>query len=205
MRPTHVHPCDDLWPGENVPRAAASGGPAMDEKTEALIGPEPIMDAPRKRLTQSIKSRYTRSDIHEGACIMKAANVPGRWLSKRRQIPFLCIILLAACSSQPPLVGKWKSGSETLHLLEDGTVLLETPRGAGSGVWRSVEGNRFMVTITGMGSLTMTGCHALGVVKMRMPNGQIATWQRLGEDGSLGPTNVSVTSGSSSRSSDCVP
>lgn len=136
---------------------------------------------------------------------MKVADLAGGRRAKWRQVPFLCVIFLVACSSQPALVGKWKSGDQTLHLLKDGTVLLESPQGAGSGVWRIVEDNRFMVTVTGMGSLTMTGCHSLGVVKMRMPNGQIATWQRLREDGSLGPTNVSVTTGSSSRTSDCSP
>ncbi|MBO9714251.1 hypothetical protein [Sphingomonas sp.] len=64
-------------------------------------------------------------------------------------------------------VGVWSDGNTELTFLDDGTAVVDDGRAARPLTWKSLGGNRFILTAAGFMPMSATGCFAANEVKLR--------------------------------------
>jgi hypothetical protein len=124
----------------------------------------------------------------------------------------LFLFILAGCSKKDSdVLGVWSTGSEKITFLDDGTVLVEGNQNPIQLTWRRLDDNRLMLTGTGFGQVTLLGCVASGMIKLRVRDPMrgtegIATYYRTRSDGTLVMTRTSVSGPFGGGSAlDCTP
>jgi hypothetical protein len=111
-------------------------------------------------------------------------------------------IVLCACTSKNDLLGVWSNGQEKITFLEDKVALIEGQQTI-QLTWRQIENNRFIMTGSGFGQVTITGCMDPGLLKLKVPNQlrggyNFAFYYRLNKDGTLKTVPAKMEQG-------CVP
>jgi hypothetical protein len=77
----------------------------------------------------------------------------------RFKIMVFAALFLAACGGPDSYIGKWQSDGETLQLLKDGKVLMETQSGPASGTWRPDEAGGIIVSLNVSGKTVVVRMH----------------------------------------------
>lgn len=114
-------------------------------------------------------------------------------------------LAIAGCSSPKPH-GVYSSHTERLTFNDDGTAIFEGSGGPVSATWRMVDDDRFLLTVTGFGSISTFGCKAKDGIKLRMPppDARVVRFQAGTYDASPVTTGTSLGLGLGERE-DCIP
>lgn len=96
----------------------------------------------------------------------------------KRLITAAIVLALAACSGDASPVGVWSNPKEVITFSDDGVVVIESATRPVQGTWRMLDDNRFILTVSGFGSVSLYGCKAKSLLRLRLPNGETADYQK---------------------------
>ncbi|MEJ7925777.1 hypothetical protein WG908_03290 [Sphingobium sp. AN641] len=117
----------------------------------------------------------------------------------------LAVLLTSACGSPKPS-GLYSTATERFTFSDDGTAIFEGHKGAVPATWRMLDDDRFLITVTGFGSVSTFACKTRDGINIRLPPpGDRVVHFQQGEYGTS-----QVTSGSSlglmfGERKDCKP
>ena len=120
----------------------------------------------------------------------------------RRLLALAIPLALAGCSSGKP-AGTWSDEVIELTFEKNGTGLLKTEGKAAPIRWHMLEKGRFVVTSSGPGGISMTGCTAKDLVKVKA-NGLVESLHRGGQNGTTTVTTSPLDNFFGGRT-DCNP
>lgn len=121
---------------------------------------------------------------------------------KRRLLALAIPLAVAGCSSDKP-TGTWSNEVVQLTFEKDGTGFLKTEGKAAPTKWHMLEKGRFVVTSSGPGGISMTGCTAKDLVKVKVNDG-VETLHRGGQTGTTTVTTSPLDNFFGQRT-DCNP
>jgi hypothetical protein len=111
-------------------------------------------------------------------------------------------LAVAGCSSSKP-AGIWSDEVIQLTFEKDGTGLLKTEGKVAPLRWHMLEKGRFVATSSGLGGISITGCTAKDLVKVKV-NGGIENLHRGGQNGTMTVTTSPLDNFIGERT-DCNP
>jgi len=121
---------------------------------------------------------------------------------RRRLLALVIPLAAAGCSSDKP-AGAWSNEVIQLTFNKDGTGFLKTDGKVAPARWHMLEKGRFVLTSSALGGISMTGCTAKDLVKVKVNDG-IETLHRGAQTGTTTVTTSPLDNFLGGRA-DCNP
>lgn len=121
---------------------------------------------------------------------------------RRRLLALALPLAIAGCSSSKP-TGTWSDEVLQLSFEKDGTGLLRTEGKVAPTKWHMLDKRRFIVTSGGSSGISMSGCTAKDLVKVKVNDG-VETLHRGGQEGTTTITTSPLDNFFGERT-DCNP
>jgi hypothetical protein len=80
----------------------------------------------------------------------------------RFKIQLFAALLLAACGGPDSYIGKWQTDGETLQLLKDGKVFIDSQSGTATGTWQPDNNGGIIISLSVSGKIVTVRMHIEG-------------------------------------------
>ena len=80
----------------------------------------------------------------------------------RFKIILFAAMFLAACGGPDSYIGKWQTDGETLQLLKDGKVFIDSQSGLATGTWQPDNNGGIIISLSVLGKIVIVRMHIEG-------------------------------------------